>query len=542
MLKKVSSIILSFFVLLGVMCVTPFSVSAETTGAFYGYYVATKIIDSTDVTETGTGSSQYTIAYTYHWNVTVVTNDPTCSGAINIATNNIGSVSYTGTYTSVNLESKGGTTVSGNLVSAMSNLKSTDVKGVISSTNTVQEVVSFDSTQLQNILDAINNVDIDAYDDTQLLAYLSSIESVLNTINTDLVNIAWQLDVNNQYSFAQQVSSALSTMNTRILTISNNLSALSSYIQQVIQPILSNIVSGISTINSRLLTINSTISDGFSHLESNIDSILDTISWKNLDASWQISTDGINWYDSGYVSITSERPYGYLRLTNQYLSTQAIYKMYLNVGTALSGLQTDLILDEGFVNNGVFTATDNSQFIYYSSLVNRYTPKLNLYLANVYDRNANTQRYTLRVSYNGANLRLYIPDSFSVLYQDDIEYWQLLDSITLQQWFNLYQKDNSGTFDNLVSGNESLTNTFESYHSTESSIVSGASNNINSMQQQLSNYGGINSWGNTARESMELVTHLFNRCVNNTPIGSLLTFSLFVGLALLVIGKRGGHV
>lgn len=471
-------------------------VKAETTGNFYGYYVVQEVVDDVemvDQTVPTSGTTSYLYRYYSHYEYTIITNDPACAGAVNLT--HVGSVSYGGTYTHGSSGSNTGTFYDypNSASISNSNISLYRASGPINSTTSVTQITQLDATQLSNLITALSNVSIDT---TDIEGYLSAIESLINDIDIYISNM-------NQ-SIGMSLGDDMSDAATNTLNISNAMTVLQSYLENYIYHelydqslLLDTLITRCNTIVSRLETINSTIASGFSHLEQNIDDIIDTISWQSLDASWQLSNDGINWYDSGYISITSERPYGYLRLTNRYLSTQAIYKMYLNVGTALSGLQNDLILDEGFVSNGVFTATNNSQFIYYSSLVNRYTPKLNLYLANVYDRNASTQRYTLRVSFNGTNLRLYIPDSFSVLYQDDIEYWQLLDSITLQQWFSLYKKDQTTTSQNIVNATQQLTQQNNQLVAFEDQFTNNMNQSLNDINLNLDLEGGLSDFNST---------------------------------------------
>ena len=355
--SSVSRIIYS--IVCTVLCLCLFvpetKISAKTTGSFYGYYVVQEVLDDVEMvdTYTATTSGTTTNAYLYRWyshyEYTIVTNDPTCSGAVNLT--NAGSVSYAGTYTHGTSGSHTGTFYDSNpnITSASaSQITLYRGTGAISSTSTVMEINQLDPDQLASIITAISNISIDAYDDTQLLQFLTDIETLLNTLNTDLLNINWQMDSNNTYSMAYNLSQSLSSLNTYVLNISNYASAEYTYLNTVIQPLMSNINQSIGIANNRLLTINSTIADGFTHLESNIDSIIDAITWSSVDATFELSNDGINWTSDSYIALSSSNNYtGYLKINAQ-LSPKYIYNLILNFGYVNVSYNYPVVIDFGF--------------------------------------------------------------------------------------------------------------------------------------------------------------------------------------------------
>lgn len=498
-------------VICGILCtaiclclfVPQYKVSAETTAPnFVGYYVYKEILDDVEMVDqlvNSNGTTTYTYRYWTHFEYDAFSNDPTGYGTITI---NGTSVRWSGTYSHGTAGGNTGTFTdyenSQNLTP--SNISLTKGTGTLSLQGTTQEIVKLDSTQVTSILNAINSIDVDAYDDTQLLAYLSSIESILNTVNTDLLNIAWQLDVNNQYSFAQSVSGLLGTMSSRLLTISNASTSINSYLLNVLDTKLQTINTAISVTNSRLLTINNTIADGFTHLEENIDSIIDTISWKDADVTFYgVSTtyDGTYSTDS-IISNVSDIYFKFKSNTSQppgyiYKIICGIYNNNFNIGN------NGVYLSEIFVN-GTNVLDNPSKYVgeYYISRTSGYpTLYIPMYAYGNNDDRVVILHFT-RYRSSGTYLRFNSSQvSFSFISELDIEYWKLLDSITLQLWFSLYKEDQTSTSQNIVNATQQLTQQNNQLVAFEDQFTNNMNQSLNDINLNLDLEGGLSDFNST---------------------------------------------
>lgn len=524
-MKKFWFYSLPLVLLIGAMFIAPFNISAETdattkTGYWITYaevfYGEKGSYSSSIVYSTASGNDRLssihldtTALKTIVYHAIIITGDPCASGTVSVNYNQL---------------------ISGNTYSVTAQYGGVYTDVVIGETNNVtQDLVS--GGRLTGTFTYTSSTEIVKLDDDQMAALevdISSLDQHLNAIQQWLtVSLtAYQQTQNISLSFIDQ---DLEDCYAELQAINNIVHNIEDYHLPLIEDDLATINSTIDSLltrtNDLLNTINTSINDGFTHLENNIDNLIDTISFVSVEQSalgylTDLSSELI-------TSNGSTGSYGIYIPTN--LPTSGIIS--INIGfNAVSKNATPIIDNVSIYNSNGVKLKDVEFYQVKTGLRSSIT----IYI------------YDWKYYYNNP-LYLYIHSSsifykynntFNVGYisSNDIEYWKLLDSFTLQKLFDHFVSDDSGSSNQLqdqTSASETLMN---NYHSQEDIHFNDFNNSFQQMDFSSMNFSG--DILSTAQWLSNIVQLTF------TNIGDfklLMILPLLLGVILFLIG-RGSSV
>lgn len=489
--KKVTA----FIIILGGMILSYSSfyhVKAETDNSWYGYY-------HYNLSYNQVASQGNTIYYEKLVTLYILTNDPTCSGSFNptlpTGWSGLGSVHYSGMFTTI--------TLSLGTVNTLPVLPSPAFGGsafTYSGNNqNNQEVNSLDSTQYNGLIAAINSISGGSGGSSiDYTALLTAANGLLQNIYNNLPSLSGSLDLSTLLSAVQNIYSKVNNIDSTITNIYNSIIQLTS--------------------------------DILTRLDS-IDSIIDTISWNSATFSnLGISTDLTNWQSS---DLSALKFYQAIQVSS---FGQNLYKFVTGVRTNwLNRAEYSPTDIKFYLFNNSTKALNQLDLPFYISNENR---TITLYInANLFMQND----YYLLIEYsNRVNLRYDRSVSLNYITPDDIEYWTIVSFINDYQY---YKKE----YPDLDQSNDNLSDAVNDYINTEDQMISGFTSSMSSSSLDPSQVINSNpaNWGVAFIETLTFITFVFNNLTGlnisllGNPFYMLITFSLMLGLALLIIGKRG---
>lgn len=261
---------------------------------------------------------------------------------------------------------------------------------------------------------------------------------------------------------------------------------------------------------------------------NNIDNLIDTISWipiENAQLQYSLTWNGSLINTTG--NIQQNNIFINLPVTNDLRRNSSIYHLRLGI-------------DKVTVSPAIFTGS-----LYYISsggerteiqgkiYIQQNRQYIDIYIYNMrlyYESNMR-----LELSIPSGNLYVYsvTNGAFEYIKDSDIEYWQLLAYFETHEY---YQNE----YPDIDNANNSLTPAVDDYIDQEDNLINDFDTAINdSAVDPSSNTFNPGNFGNTFIQSIGFVGSLFNSLVsNNNPFFLMINFSLMLGLALLVIGKR----
>lgn len=527
---------LPLVLLVGAVLIAPFNISAETdattkTGYWITYaevfYGEKGSYSSSIIYSTASGNDRLsyinldtTAVKTIVYHAIIITGDPCASGTVSVQYNQL---------------------LSGNTYSVTAQYGGVYTDVVIGETdNVVQDLVS--GGRLTGTFTYSSSTEIVKLDDDQMAALevdISSLDQHLNAIQQWLtVSLtAYQQTQNISLSFIDQ---DLEDCYRELQAINNIVHNIEDYHLPLIEDDLVAINSTIETLltrtNDLLNTINISINNGFNHLENNIDSLLDTITWNSIECSFHLSTNGVDWVDSGYLGYNSSNKYVYLKI-NYILRPDYIYRLKLLLGSTTLNVNSNPDITLGYFNDhNVFVSVVGNDDVSYPSYFYRYQYNKYLYLYNTFASTGSNYYPVIRFEFNGNNGRVYIPSEIVSIDSNDIEYWKLLDSFTLQKLFDHLINDDSGSSNQLqdqTAASETLMNNYQSQEDLHF-------NDFNTSFQQM-DFGSMNFSGDILSTAQWLSNIVQLTFTNIGDFKLLMILPLLLGVILFLIG-RGSSV
>lgn len=275
------------------------------------------------------------------------------------------------------------------------------------------------------------------------------------------------------------------------------------------------------------------------HFENNIDDLIDTISWKDAD---------VTFYG---VSTTFDGPYSTDSITSN--STDLYFKFKSNVSLPpglLYKINSGIFANNYIIgNNGIYISeiyvngtnvTDNPSKYVGEYYINRTSAYPTLYM-QMYAYGNNDDRVVIihfkRYLSSGTFLRFNSSRvSFSCISELDIEYWKLLDSITLQNWFDLFQTDYTGGSPQLNSQSSSVSSVTNTVHNAEQQQFT----DFNAAFQQM-DFSVFTLTGDILNTSNWLANQIQILYNNTGDFKILMVMPLILGIVMFLIG-RGSNI
>lgn len=296
------------------------------------------------------------------------------------------------------------------------------------------------------------------------------------------------------------------------------------------QSILSYLATMKTDIESKLTDIISAV--------NNIDNLIDTITWIQNGTlyGYSLTRDGDYTFDT--ISNNQTDIWIKFHVSNYY--ENRLYRICtgiaLSTRTSAGPFDINSITYECFVTNNAGNFAPRSPNIYF----NTTGPYLDIYLAsnigitdtNDYYIHIHREQSGLRVT---ARPQYVIPISY--LSSNDIEYWQLLAYFETHEYYE-------NEYPSLDNTNEDLDPVVDDYIQTEDSLINDFDNAMtdNSVNPSTNTHANTSTWGNLYTSSIGFVGFIYNELLNSSlggnPIYLMVNFSLMLGLALLIIGKR----
>lgn len=295
---------------------------------------------------------------------------------------------------------------------------------------------------------------------------------------------------------------------------------------------LLNAINSINTTDSNILSaINYMKSDIMSVL-NNIDNLIDTISWVNDNIQpLQYSTT----FNGELVSLTGNTGvktiYIPVSVAQSIRQTPTLYHYKMRVDSSVSGVNGDFsVVLSHVLSDGSRVVIPSNVIVYH----NRQT--IDIY---IYDTYLYWQNFVIELTASDGSVHVYNTNTlfFQYIQDTDIEYWTI---ITALQNITEYQQQ----YIEIQDPNDDLSSSVDNYVQQEDNLISGFDSAISSSDVDPVTVSSSNpmNWGNGFIQSLGVIGYVFNTltaaALGGNPVYMLLNFSLMLGLALLIIGKR----
>lgn len=265
---------------------------------------------------------------------------------------------------------------------------------------------------------------------------------------------------------------------------------------------------------------------------SDIDNVIDTISWTTIENAvlqYSLTWNGPLINSTG--NIQQSNIYVNLPVTNDLRRNSSIYHLRL-------GIDKVTVSPAIFKGNLYYINTGGEKIDIEGNIyIQQNRQYIDIYIYNMRLYYESNMRLELSIS-NG-NLYVYNITNgvFEYIKDTDIEYWQLLEFFETHEY---YQNE----YPSLEDTNEDLDPVIDDYIQTEDSLINDFDNAMtdNSVNPSTNTNANTSTWGNLYTSSIGFVGFIYNELLNSSlggnPLYLMVNFSLMLGLALLIIGKR----